>query len=212
MDPRSSIPGLALLALSFTQCTGRDPAPDPIVGDWRAIQVDGQKHPQNAAYDEGLMGELLHIGADLDGDMTRYQSLDLDGLDYLVETIADLVVDASAAPKYRLDVAHDLLEGGGYSEPSVPPSAESGEPDTGYADSGVPDPGYDTSGSGDSGDYADDDLAEVRPLKLPTDPALARGAMIFDCTLEGDTLTCDREGAEELKHWVFNRVRPDDEA
>ena len=209
MDQRSSIPGLVLLALSFTHCGANDPAADPIVGDWRAIQVDGEKHPQNASYGDGLVGELLHVDADLEGDMTRYETRDADGFDYLLESIADLVVDASAAPKYRLDVAHDFFDGS-YDQPSVP--GGTGQPDTGYADSGVPDPGYDDTGDTDTGDYANaDDLAEARPLKLPTDPALAPGALIFDCTLEGDTLTCDREGAEELKHWVFTRVRPGDE-
>lgn len=209
MDQRSKIPGLALLALSFTHCTDRDPTGDPIVGDWRAIQVDGQKHPQNGP--DGLSGEQLHIGAELEGDMTRYQSYEFDGLDYLVEAVADLVVDASAAPKYRLDIAHDFFDGD-ESDPGEPSVSGSGEPDTGYADTGAPDPGYDTTN--DTGDYADasdDDLAAMRPLKLPTAPQLAPGAMIFDCTLEGDTLTCDREGAEDYKHWVFTRVRPDDE-
>ncbi|PCC71735.1 hypothetical protein SAMN02745121_03088 [Nannocystis exedens] len=211
MDPRSKIPGLALLALSFTQCTGREQTADPIIGDWRAVQVDGEKHPQAHAYDEGfLIGEQLRIGDDLAGELALYQSAELDGLDYNAERVADLVVDASEAPKYRIEVAHDFFEGG--KEPYDVPSYPDYGDDTGYADTGADDTGYADSGA-DSGALAEpgDDLAGLRPLKLPSAPQLAPEGTVFACTLEGDTLTCDREGAEEFKHWVFTRIRPEDE-
>lgn len=195
MEPKSKIPALALLGLSFTQCTAREQADDPIVGDWRAIQVDGQKRPQSLALYGGeplLVGEQLRIDDDLDGEMVRYQRADYDGLDYEAELIADLVVDASAAPKYRIDVAHDFFER--YEDaydPDVPPSADTGYGDTG--DDGALDPGVDP-----------------RPLTVPSTSALAPGALIFACALESDTLTCEREGATTFKQWVFTRVGPDE--
>jgi hypothetical protein len=207
MDQRSKIPGLALLALSFTQCTGREQASDPIVGDWRAIQVDGEKHPHSYAYDDGiLVGEQLRIGDDLAGELALYQQGEFDGLDYNAERVSDLVVDASEAPKYRIEVAHDFFAVG-----QEPPSYYdvTGAPDTGYYDdTGAADPGADDSGSpAEEGDG----LAGLRPLKLPSAPELAPGSTAFACTLEGDTLTCDREDADALKHWVFTRIRPEDE-
>lgn len=201
MEQRSNIPGLALLALSFTHCTGREQAADPIVGDWRAIQVDGEKHPQSHAYDgQVLVGEQLRIGDDLAGELALYQQGEFDGLDYDAERVSDLVVDASEAPKYRIEVAHDFFAVG--QEPYDPPS---------YYDVG----GYEDTGDADTGTDAPaeegDDLAGLRPLKLPSAPELAPGGTAFACTLERDTLTCDREGADELKHWVFTRIRPEDE-
>ena len=209
MDQRSKIPGLALLALSFTQCTGREQAADPIIGDWRAIQVDGEKHPHSYAYDDGiLVGEQLRIGDDLAGELALYQQGEFDGLDYNAERVSDLVVDASEAPKYRIEVAHDFFEVG--QEPYEPPYYDvGGYDDTGYAGT---DTGTDT-GTDDTGAPAEegDDLAGLRPLKLPNAPELAPASTAFACTLEGDTLTCDREGADEFKHWVFSRIRPEDE-
>ncbi|MCY1010278.1 hypothetical protein OV079_32865 [Nannocystis pusilla] len=209
MEQRSKIPGLALVALSFTQCTGREQAADPIIGDWRAVQVDGEKHPQSHAYDAQLLvGEQLRIGDDLAGELALYQSAELDGLDYNSERVSDLVVDASEAPKYRIEVAHDFFEVG--QEPYEPPSYydvggydDTGDVDTGSADSGTDD----TGAPAEEGD----DLAGLRPLKLPSVPQLAPGGTAFVCTLERDTLTCDREDADELKHWVFTRIRPEDE-
>lgn len=206
MDQRSKIPGLALLGLSFTQCTGREQAPDPIIGDWRAIQVDGEKHPQSHAYDARLLtGEQLRIGDDLAGELAIYQQAEFDGLDYDTERVSDLVVDASEAPKYRIEVAHDFFEVG--QEPYEPPYYNDvggyGDVDTGYADSGADD----TGAPAEEGD----DLAGLRPLKLPGAPQLAPGGTAFACTLERDTLTCDREGADDFKHWVFTRIRPEDE-
>jgi hypothetical protein len=213
MEQRSKIPGLALLALSFTQCTGREQASDPIIGDWRAIQVDGEKHPQSVAYYGGpfLRGEQLRIGDDLAGELALYAAADYDGLDYNTERVAELVVDASEAPKYRIEVVHDLFEG---NEPyDDPPEPITGYADTGYADTGYADSGDEDTGTGDTGALAgeDDDLAKVRPLKLPSAPELAPAEVVFDCSLERDTLTCDRVGADAFKHWVFARIRAEDE-
>lgn len=212
MDQHSKIPGLALVALSFTQCTGREQAPDPIIGDWRAIQVDGEKHPQSHADDARLLsGEQLRIGDDLAGELAIYQEAEFDGLEYDSERVSDLVVDASQAPKYRIEVVHDFFEVG--QEPYEPPSYDdsdvTGAPDTGYYD----DTGYADTGTDDTGAPAEegDDLAGLRPLKLPSAPELAPGGTAFACTLERDTLTCDREGADDFKHWVFSRIRPEDE-
>lgn len=205
MESKSKIPALALLGLSFTQCTARQQPADPIIGDWRAIQVDGEKRPRSIPLYGGesfLVGEQLRIDDDLDGEMARYQRADYDGLDYESELIADLVVDASAAPKYRIDVVHDFFER--YQDPDepydpdIPPGAETGQADTGYAD------------SGDYAELDDDAFAELRPLTVPTSTALAPAAMTFHCTLEGDTLTCEREGATDFKQWVFARVDPEE--
>lgn len=205
MDGLAKIPALALLGLSFTACTGRDTPDDPIVGDWRAVQVDGDKHPESSSYagQNFIRGEQLRIDADHDGEMARYAEGDFNGLDYFSEVVADLVVDASAAPKYRIEVAHDFFEDyGDYGEPDIPSDPGTGYDGTGYADTGAPD----TAG------YADDEAphsGRVRPLQVPTSSDFAPAAMVFDCTLEADTLTCDREGADELKHWVFARIEPD---
>ncbi|MDC0717961.1 hypothetical protein [Nannocystis bainbridge] len=205
MESRNNIPGLALLALSFTGCAGGDPAPDPIIGDWRAIQVDGAKQPSTESYggEPFLRGTQLRIGDDLAGELALYRTADYDGIDYDGERVADLVVVASGAPKYRIEVGHDFFDGDG--DESSP-----AEPITGYADTEYGDT-EDPGGADDGALAEDDDLAGVRPLKLPGAPALAPAATVFACDLAGDTLTCDREGADDKKHWVFARIRPEDE-
>jgi hypothetical protein len=202
MEHRLKIPALALLGLSLTDCTGRDSPDDPIIGDWRAIQVDGEKHPVSFSYYEAvnLRGEQLRIEADLAGEMAVYQVADYDGYNHDFELTAELVVDASGASKYRIEVAHDFFD---YYDTGY----DSGYPDTGYADTG-----YADTGDAETGGYAipnDHEPVHLRPLAAPTSPDLAPGDLVFDCTLEQDTLTCDREGADALKHWVFSRLKPD---
>ncbi len=210
MDGRAKIPALALLGLSFTQCTGRDAPADPIIGDWRAVQVDGEKHPVMSSYygPPFTVGEQLHIDPDLAGEMVIYQSASYDGLNYTNELVADLVVESAGAAKYRVDVAHDFLEVL-VPEPYDESGYVTGYDVTGYADTGAPDPAPDTGA--DSGNYAEPDDEPVRPLTVPAAPALAAGAIVFDCTLDADTLTCDREGDTGAKHWVFARIQPDGE-
>lgn len=213
MDQRSKIPALALLGLSFTQCTGREQAANPIVGDWRAIQVDGEKHPVMGGYNgDTRVGEQIRIADDLEGEMSRYEAAQYDGLDYLSETIAALVVDDSAAPKYRIDVAADLFDVYDYSDPvdSYGSPDSEGYADSGYADAGGPDSGYGDSGSDPADEASPPADRPVKPLTVPTTPDLAPGAVVFDCTLDGDTLTCDREGATELKHWIFTRIEAEE--
>ena len=79
MDDRAKIPGLALLSLSFTTCVDRsnsdDPDVDPIVGDWHAIEIDGDKFPM--VYSEApyflQSGGEVSVTADLKGRFVLVQ-------------------------------------------------------------------------------------------------------------------------------------------
>lgn len=186
MQHRTNIPALALLGLTFTGCPAdEDPPPDPIVGDWSAVQVDGDKFP--VVYNEGsytgIYGLRLTVEDDLAGHIDYYEVIDYDDFAYQHSFGSDLVVDASGAPKYRLDVRKDLFEGdGGYSDTASASTTDGDYDSEGY------DTGYDTGGT-DSGGYLlpGSPLAE---LAAPRRPILAPAEVVLTCTLEQDVLTC----------------------
>ncbi len=215
MDQRIKIPGLALLGLSLTECVERDSGdqPDPILGDWHAVLVDGEKFPMVEDY-EGSMQQTdieLHVQADLDGTLAFVYRVTYDGYFYGYENGSTLVVDASEAPKYRLEVAHPPFGGG---------------PDEPYDASSISITGYDsyngTSYEPTEGDPTADptgydptspiDPGPARPLQIPPMPKLAPAEMILTCTLELNTLTCKREDPEPPTDWVFERDPPFDPA
>jgi hypothetical protein len=221
MPDRIKIPALALLGLSLTDCTGREPADDPIVGDWRAIQIDGEKQPQSyTPYADVTftVGQQLRIDPDLAGEMVAYQNAEEDGLQYDYEYLSDLAVEAQGGGKYRVEVARDVGMNGDYTDPGYP---DTGRPDTGGYDDGTTGDdsgGYDSggydSGAPETGGYAipiADGRVPLRPLAQPSAPNLAPAELVLQCTLDGDTLTCDQSGADAPKHWVFTRIT-DDEA
>ncbi|MCY1010279.1 hypothetical protein OV079_32870 [Nannocystis pusilla] len=106
MQHRTRIPVLALMGLHFTGCAGDDDKPNPIVGDWGAVQLDGDKLP--SMYSEGpyssVYGLRMNIEDDLVGAFEYYSVLDYDSYEYRHSYGSELVVDDSAAPKYRIEV------------------------------------------------------------------------------------------------------------
>jgi hypothetical protein len=219
MDPRLKIPGLALVSLSLTECVERDPGDgddaDPIVGEWHAVNIDGQKYPlveADGPYTE-MYGFDLRVEVDLRGVLVLAADADYDGYVASYEHGSTIVVDASEAPKYRIDVTRDFL---GESVDSYDPTGVvTGYDDTGY----VGTDGYDsatatsepTSGeppeSGTSYDpYGGPELPDAAsPLKIPLAPSLAPAEMVLRCTLDADVLNCKRDGSEKPLSWVFER-------
>lgn len=198
MDNRAAIPALALLGLSFTGCTNKGELTETIVGDWRAVEIDGEKRPTVESGDGTVAryGFQLIVEDELDGDLAYYTDIEYGALTERREYGGDLMVDDADAPKYRI-VVDDFIgllyeDYSDYNE-SVGP---------GYGTGG--DPGYGTTGA------LLDDLA--RPIAAPREPGFASPTFTLACTLAGDTLTCDREGAEDdeaLRTWVFARHKPD---
>lgn len=186
MDKRVKIPTLALLGLSFTECTARDaPERDPIVGVWTAVDVDGTDYPMSFTGDgySSAFGIEMNIEADLDGDLVVYIRDEDELLRYDKTYGSDILVDAAAAPNYRIDVASTFLD-----RPSFP------EPTGGYY--------YDDYGQADG----DDDP----PLAAAPAPRAAPAAMVLNCTLDQDTLTCAREGDGAPSQFVFTRKMPEE--
>lgn len=217
MHHRAKIPGFALLTLSLTDCVDRSNLPgegDPIVGDWHAVKVDGEVFPMDLAdgpytyeanlelsVEETLAGELLiTVRAEEDGYISNY------GYG------STLLVDASAAPKYRIDVTRDLF---GRDEPYTGEvgyaTAVTGY-DSGYQDTAPPsDTDTDTDGgttsAGTGGAHERPNAS--RPLHIPLEFRLAPAEMVLRCTLSGDTLNCDRDGDDLPNVLVFKRTRDD---
>ena len=198
MQHRTNIPALALLGLTFTGCPAdEEPPPDPIVGEWTAVQVDGEKFPlvYNEGSYTGIYGLRLTVEDDLAGHVDYYEVIDYDDFAYQHSFGSDLVVDASGAPKYRLDVRKDLFGGGeDYSDTASASTA-------GYDDSDGYDTGYDTGT--DSGGYLGEG-SPVAGLAAPRRPILAPAEVVLTCTLEQDVLTCagDDDGPMSI---VFKR-------
>lgn len=185
MQHRNRIPVLALMGLHFTGCAGDDDQPNPIVGDWGAVQLDGEKLPQ--VYSEGeyaaVVGLRMNIEDDLVGAFEYYSVLDYDSYEYRHSYGSELIVDDSAAPKYRIEVQKDLLGG-----------------DVDYSDSvgtAVTSDGYD-------GGYLGDDSPTV-DLAAPGRPIVAPAELILTCTLDQDLLTCS---GDDVKSLVFKRKVP----
>jgi hypothetical protein len=186
MQPR--IPLLALVGLQFTRCTGGDEAPaNPIVGDWGAVQRDGDKLPDVYVHGPStdVSGLRLEIDDDLGGSFEYYSELTYDTYEYRHSFGSELLVDDSAAPKYRIEVQKDILGG-----------------DEAYTDSvgtAVTSDGYDDEG------YGGDGLAPG--LAAPSGPIVAPAELVFTCTLDQDTLTCTGEGSAP-KSLIFKRKLP----
>ncbi|PCC71734.1 hypothetical protein SAMN02745121_03087 [Nannocystis exedens] len=185
MQHRTRIPVLALVGLHFTGCTGDDDKPDPIVGDWGAVQLDGEKLPD--VYSEGpytaLVGLRMIIEDDLVGAFEYYSVLDYDDYEYRHSYGSELIVDDSAAPKYRVEVQKNFL----------------GD-DVDYTDSvgmAVTSDGYDSG-------YLGDDSSAI-DLAAPGRPIVAPAELILTCTLDQDLLTCS---GGDLKSLVFKRQVP----
>lgn len=94
---RVHIPVAALLGVTFTAC--KDEA-DPIVGDWKVIEIAGE--PIAAEYADDYVIKM-HIDDDLSGEFVQYYNYDGKEMSYRY----DLLVDADAAPKYRIDITID---------------------------------------------------------------------------------------------------------
>jgi hypothetical protein len=221
MDPRIQIPGLALLSLSLTECVERDPEalPDPIIGEWHAVMIDGEKYPIVEA-DGPYMAEYgfdLRVEADLHGVLVLAFEADYDGYVSSQEQGSTIVVDASDAPRYRIDVKRSLF--GGYGDDGSPsdPSGivtltglDTGYYGTGYDDTASTDGDPTTTGTtaDPTGDdpYGGPELPDTsRPLQIPLTPRLAPAEMVLRCTLDADVLNCKRDGSEKPLTWVFER-------
>jgi len=220
MYERMRIPGLALLTLSLTDCVDRkggdgDGAGDPIVGDWYAVKIDGETFPMIVNMGPYMIhsGLDLRVSDDLRGSFMLVNEIDYD--DYLVryEQGSTIVVDASAAPKYRIDVKRDPFGDGreeeGYDESYGPTSV-------GYGSEGYDSDGYDTAAT--SGGYDTDggsgggvlgEQGAARPLQIPLAPRGAPADMVLRCTLDGKVLSCQRDGDDEPKALVFQRSKDD---
>lgn len=222
MDPRIKIPGLALLSLSLTECVERTPdagdEPDPIVGEWHAVMIDTEKYPIVDAKDSYMQtyGFDLRVEVDLHGVLVLAVDLDYDGYVATYEQGSTIVVDASEAPKYRIDVTRTLFGGHG-EEGRVSDPTITGYDGTDSYDSattgGEPTGGEPTSGGTAYDPYGGPiDLPDTsRPLKIPLTPRLAPAEMVLRCTLdavgmpEKDVLNCKRDGSEAPLTWVFER-------
>lgn len=195
MDSRTKIPALALLGLSFTGCPGGDDEPNPIVGEWGAIQFDGMKLPTVETYDGVgpiVSGIAMTVEDDLAGELAFYSDVDYGDYQSHYSYGTDLVVDDSEAPKYRVELARDMF---GVGEPPY------------YDTSGgtaVTSDGYDTGYVGDG----DDGL--VQPLSAPIRPAPAPAELVLTCTLDQDVLSCESD-ADEATRIVFKRKPKQDE-
>ncbi|MFZ6184307.1 hypothetical protein [Nannocystis pusilla] len=186
MPHRTRIPVLALMGLHFTGCAGDDDKPNPIVGDWGAVQLDGDKLP--SMYSEGpyssVYGLRMNIEDDLVGALEYYSVLDYDSYEYRHSYGSELVVDDSAAPKYRIEVQKNFFGG-----------------DIDYSDSvgtAVTSDGY-----GDGG-YLGDDSPTI-DLAAPGRPIVAPAELVLTCTLDQDLLTCS---SDDVKSLVFKRQVP----
>lgn len=205
--PGLRIPALAMLTLSLTDCVERSPGADvdrdPIIGDWHAVMVDGQAAPVVMNRDGYTVeaGLELHVKSDLQGSLLYTVDYDYDGYLGSYAEGSSVVVDAGAAPRYRVDVKHDFLgvsvEGG--ERPPEPYDTDS------YATDGPGDPGYDTDPTGGGTDGALGGPGSSRPLRIPLDIRHAPAEMVLRCTLDAETLNCQRDGDEMPKILVFER-------
>ena len=216
MDPRTQIPVIALLGLSCSDCTERDGEVDPLVGEWEAIEIDGEKYPivETSPPGEGP-GVALRRGWDLEvtaahsGTLAYFFEYGDGDASYRNEYYSDLEVDAKDAPKYRLSIRGDLVHIGGddYYTTGY---------DTGVGTDTEAGPGTDTDYATSAGALDDDELVfDEFERELVGAPRGTRAAamMILDCELKAEQLHCGRQiGADddgEKKAWIFARVVDD---
>ena len=180
MDNRTHIPALALLGLSFTACP-EDAPPNPIVGEWGAVQIDGDKFPQSYSDDSytAVYGLQMIVEDDLAGQLEYYVEIDYGDHEYRTKLGSDLVVDELGAQQYRVELTHDLL----------------GRDDGAY---------YDTVGrSGD--DIGDGDRS------APIRPNLAPAELVLTCTLDQDILTCEPDDGSPSSIIFRRKAAPSDD-
>lgn len=230
MNPRTKIPAMALLGLSCSQCTERSSdGVDALVGEWEAIEIDGEKFPivetgPTPPPGEGQVfaarrGWDLHVSAELGSTLAYFQEYGYgagEGQNQRYEFYSGLEIDDSAAPKYRLAIQGDLVHFNEGEEPytsGVASITATGYADTGYAGTGTG-TGYgsDTGYSPSTGGLDEDELAFdefERDLVEGTHPVFAAG-MILDCELKAEQLHCVRQvGAGDDgkdRVWTFARV------
>lgn len=206
MDPRTRIPALALLGLSCTDCADRS-ASDPIVGEWQAVDIDGDAFPM--ADGDDRIGWRLEVTDDHRGRLAYYEEEEDDGVVNRYEYYSDLTVDDDDAPRYRITMRGDLsdfVDDGDYSKPATS-AADSGDYAEGYGESG------DATGYADSGALDHDERAfDEFEFELQAAPRPSRaGTMILECELAADVLTCERTpdmtGDDSLRAWKFARAR-----
>ena len=180
MNHRTQIPALALLGLTFTACTGDEPP--AIIGEWGAIQLDGEKLPY--VYSDGpyrvVSGLSMTVEGDLAGHMEIYDDVDLGDYGHHTEYGTDLVVDELGASRYRIELAYDLL--------------------------GEGNPYYNDADGGSEEPIGEGDALRVGGLAAPIPPSLAPAGAAFTCTLDQDTLSCETEGATSI---IFKRKAAD---
>ena len=211
MDPRTRIPVLALLGLSCTDCTERGGSvPDPIVGEWRAVDIDGEAFPLMVSDEDYALrvGWALEIRESHRGKLAYYYEEEGEyDLIARSESYSDLMVAVDDAPKYRITLAGDLSDIVGYDGyeggPTQPDDSYGGS--SGYATEG--DTTDLTTGALDLDEQAFDEFElELGDAVHPT----RAGTMILDCELAAEVLTCERkpdgDGDDELRTWRFERA------
>ena len=194
--------------------------------------IDAEKYPIVEADGPYMQtyGFDLRVEVDLHGVLVLAADLDYDGYVTSYEHGSTIVVDASEAPKYRIDVTRDLV--GGYADDGRPPNPTGVITVTGYDTGDYGTAGYDsatTGGDPTSGGTAYDPSGNAvyggpidppgtsRPLRIPLNPRLAPTEMVLRCTLDTvetpatpdtpkkDVLHCKRDGSEAPLTWVFER-------
>ena len=177
MDPRTTIPALALLGLSCTDCTDH-------------ADIDGDAFPIVEDEDE-RRGWALEITAEHRDDLAYDNEQVDDGLVGRYDDDSELTLPIADAAKHRSTVEGDLGDAFGFDE---------------YADSGLVtvaagDGSYDDTSDTSAGDSSyttdalDPDERSFDEVELergnPVHPQLA-GARILDCELAAELLTCKR--------------------
>lgn len=210
MDPRSKIPAIAILGLSCTEC---DAEPDPIVGEWGAVDIDGQSFPLLES-DDGYTvrkGWKLRVEPELGGVMSYYNDGTNTDVRYLYEYYSDFTLDAADAPKYRFTVKGDLTDViGGDGDGVVVTSAATG--DEPYHGTGTDDGGDATDSAYGTGALDDDAMAfdEFEPELSAAPRPIRAGTLILDCELAAGALTCARKQGPgddgELATWRFEKL------
>lgn len=186
MDPRTRIPTLALLGLSCTDCSERGAVPEPIVGEWRSVDIDA--FPMVRDDEDALrVGWGLEVGEGLRGRLAYYyEEEDDEGVIARGESYSDLMLAVEDATRCR--IAGDPTGRDGHDDGPTPPDGGYGElaSDESESDSTA---GY-TAGALDLDERSFDEFE----LEL-------RDAAILDRELAAEVLTCARpsDGDDERR-------------